>query len=52
MSFRFRASDLDPAQRFLDNLLSLFSGIRVDKHLLLAGPSPWSISTRSSGRVF
>jgi hypothetical protein len=35
MSFLFRASDLDPAQRFPSNLLGLFRGIWVDRRFRL-----------------
>jgi hypothetical protein len=47
-----KASDLDPAQRFPDNLLSLFRGIQVDRRLSLTDQSPWGTGTGSSGRVF
>jgi hypothetical protein len=52
MSFLFRASDLDPAQRFPSNLLGLFRGIWVDRRLSLASPCPWGIGIGTGGRVF
>jgi hypothetical protein len=39
-SFWFRASDLDPTQRFPNYFLGLFKRVWVDMHLLLGGPSP------------
>jgi hypothetical protein len=48
----FRASDLDPTERFPSNLFALFRGIQLNRCLSLVGLSPWGTGTRSGGMVF
>jgi hypothetical protein len=48
----FRASDLDPTQRFPGHLLGLFRGIWVDRRLSLVSLSPWGTDTRSGRGLF